>query len=95
MKEPKGLLFLGLLLMLLIPSIDAVSSIHISDLERPEVQRALKQFLTQERDFVQRGLSNAPVYLPIVREALEERGLPSQLSWLPLTVNSPEMLPLA
>jgi membrane-bound lytic murein transglycosylase D len=83
-KEPKGLLFLGLLLMLLIPSIDAVSSIHVSALERPEVQRALKQFLTQERDFVQRGFSNAPVYLPIVREALEERGLPSQLSWLPL-----------
>ncbi len=33
---------------------------------------------------MQRGLNNAPYYLPIVREALEKRELPGQLAWLPI-----------
>jgi membrane-bound lytic murein transglycosylase D len=76
--------FWALLLFGGLPSFDAESTVFESALERPEVQRALDRFLTRERDFVQRGLNNAPYYLPIVREALEKRELPGQLAWLPL-----------
>jgi len=84
MKSAMLMLFWVLLLFLGLPSFDAESTVFESALERPEVQRALERFLTRERDFVQRGLNNAPYYLPIVREALEKRELPGQLAWLPL-----------
>lgn len=84
MKSAMLMLFWALLLFLGLPSFDAESTVFESALERPEVQRALDRFLTRERDFVQRGLNNAPYYLPIVREALEKRELPGQLAWLPL-----------
>jgi membrane-bound lytic murein transglycosylase D len=83
-KEKKILIILALLPILLKPLIDAEASLFQSALEQPEVQRALELFLTRERAFVQRGLNNAPRYLAIAREALEERDLPHQLAWLPL-----------
>ena len=82
MKSSTVMLFIVLILGLCLPSFETESTVFEGALERPEVQRALDQFLTRERDFVQRGLNNAPLYLPIVREALAEEELPAQLAWL-------------
>jgi membrane-bound lytic murein transglycosylase D len=62
----------------------ASSAIVHDSLERPEVQQALSLLTTRERAFIQRGLDNASLYVPFVKEILGEEGLPEDLVWLPL-----------
>lgn len=52
--------------------------------EKLEVRKALERFLTKERYFIQGGLDNAAVYLPIVHDIFSEEGLPGELVYLPL-----------
>ena len=52
--------------------------------DRVEVQRTLQRFLTGEREFIQRGLSNAPAYLSIAENAFDRRGLPEELIYRPI-----------
>jgi len=64
------------------PSFPAV--IFQNQLERDEVQRALDRFLTDQRPFIQRGLSNAVVYLSMVKDIFHKKNLPEELVYLPL-----------
>jgi len=55
-----------------------------NSLDRIEVKREVDNFLTKERGFIQRGLNNAFIYLPIVEEIFEKKNLPHELIYLPL-----------
>ncbi|UCB46251.1 MAG: LysM peptidoglycan-binding domain-containing protein [Spirochaetota bacterium] len=81
MARIKYILLISVLVFVPITVLDAMVD---DPLGRPEVNRALNQFLTRERAFIQRGLDNASLYVPVVKEILTERGLPEDLVWLPL-----------
>jgi membrane-bound lytic murein transglycosylase D len=53
-------------------------------LEREQVQRELAKLTTKERAFLQTGFDNASVYIGIAERALQRRGLPYELVYLPL-----------
>jgi membrane-bound lytic murein transglycosylase D len=53
-------------------------------LEREQVQHSLKRFLTRERSFIQRGLNNGALYLPMVKRIFQDRELPEELVYLPI-----------
>ena len=77
-------LFLTVLLFLMGP-LSLLSGSSITDLvAREEVQDAVQSMITAERAFLQRGLNNASVYLPVVEEICREEGLPEELNYLPL-----------
>jgi len=83
--KPAGIQWLPLLFVLLfVHALDATASVFEQQIDRPEVRNALERFLDRERSFVQRGLDNSMLYLPVVRAALAEEGLPEGLAWLPL-----------
>ena len=60
------------------------STIIFAPEEKAEVEQAFKRFITRERQFIQRGLSNAPYYLVFIKEVFEKENLPNGLDWLPL-----------
>ncbi len=55
-----------------------------SILERSEVETAVRRFTGVERAFLQRGLRNASVYLPAVKDLVRKKNLPEELAYLPL-----------
>jgi membrane-bound lytic murein transglycosylase D len=60
------------------------STIVFEPAERAEVKQAFERFITLERKFIQRGLNNAPYYLPFIKNIFEKEKLPEDLVWLPL-----------
>ncbi len=73
-----------ILFLLGVPWLSFSQSTFEGQLERLEVQRSLKSFLTHERAFVQRGLDNAAHYLPMVRLVFDRERLPEELIYLPI-----------
>jgi len=73
-----------ILFLLVVPWLSFSQSTFEGQLERAEVQRSLKSFLTHERVFVQRGLDNAAHYLPMVRLVFNRERLPEELIYLPI-----------
>ncbi|MDX1382977.1 MAG: LysM peptidoglycan-binding domain-containing protein [Thermoanaerobaculia bacterium] len=47
------------------------------------VQREIDSFRTRERKFFEESYQRSGLYRPMILEALNERGLPEQLSWVP------------
>ena len=52
--------------------------------DNPEVQREIKSFTNGEREFFREAYRRSGLYRPMILAKLEEAGLPSRLSWLPL-----------
>jgi membrane-bound lytic murein transglycosylase D len=77
-----------ILSMILVVSMHPPTAYTESDFEelynREEVQHYIGRFLTRERAFLERGLKNAEIYLPTVRELFRGEGLPEELVYLPL-----------
>jgi len=59
-------------------------SIFQKHFDRREVQKAIRQFLTIEREFFEKGLRNAEMYVPIVKDIFINQGLPEELAYLPI-----------
>lgn len=58
--------------------------LEISITSNQQVQREIKSFTTVERDVFLQGYERSGLYRPMILAKLEEAGLPSQLSWMPL-----------
>jgi membrane-bound lytic murein transglycosylase D len=58
--------------------------LEISIASNEQVQREIKSFTTVERDVFIEGYRRSGLYRPMILAKLEEAGLPSQLSWMPL-----------
>ncbi len=52
--------------------------------DNPHVQREIHSFTNGERELFLEGYRRSGLYRPFILERLEQAGLPSQLSWLPL-----------
>ncbi len=52
--------------------------------DNEHVQREIKNFTTYERDYFLAAYARSGRYRPMILAKLEQAGLPSQLSWLPL-----------
>ena len=76
--------FIIILLFFFNRSTGLPSTIGLGPAERAQVGQAFERFLTRERQFIQRGLNNAPYYLPFIKEVFEKEKLPEDLVWLPL-----------
>ena len=61
---------------------DPSSSIQL--ITNAHIEREIKNFQEAERDFFIGSYRRSGRYRPMILEALEESGLPAQLSWLPL-----------
>jgi membrane-bound lytic murein transglycosylase D len=77
-------LLAAVIVFFLLPASVFSSSDFKKLLEKEQVQQALHRFLTRERNFIQRGLSNSAYYLPMVQDVFEHAGLPVELTYLPL-----------
>jgi membrane-bound lytic murein transglycosylase D len=62
--------------------IDPSSSIQL--ITNTHIEKEIKRFQGSERDFFIESYRRSGRYRPMILEALEEAGLPAQLSWLPL-----------
>jgi membrane-bound lytic murein transglycosylase D len=85
LKESKLFLIATVISLFFITRITGFSTTIIRKPEEvPAVGLAFERFLTIERQFIQRGLSNAAGYLPFIRDVFITEGLPEDLVWLPL-----------
>ncbi len=76
--------FFLFILVLLSPITLSASVFSESVLERREVKAAIRRFTGVERSFLQRGLKNASLYLPSVKDSVRKKNLPEELAYLPL-----------
>jgi len=86
-KSLQILIFFYLFYFILYPSF-LYSIVGNENLARPEVQKTIELFLTVERAFIQRGLNNAPAYLPLVKKIVSSENLPVDLIYLPIIESS-------
>jgi membrane-bound lytic murein transglycosylase D len=49
-----------------------------------DVEREIRCFQTQERNFFIRSYQRSGAYLPVIKTRLKQAGLPEELAWLPL-----------
>lgn len=83
-KKVKFLVPLFIAAFFIFPVYAKGESIFQKHIYRKEVQKAIRQFLTVEREFFQRGLRNAEIYVPIVKDIFIQQGLPEELLYLPI-----------
>lgn len=58
--------------------------LEIAMVQNEHVQREIRSFTTVEREAFVEGYRRSGLYRPMILAKLEEAGLPSQLSWMPL-----------
>ncbi|MCP4897748.1 MAG: LysM peptidoglycan-binding domain-containing protein [bacterium] len=58
--------------------------LEISITSNEHVQREIRSFTTVEREVFIQGYQRSGLYRPMILAKLEEAGLPSQLSWMPM-----------
>lgn len=70
--------------LILLPLSARAERVFQNQMERREVKKALERFITPERDFFEKGLNNAAIYLPLVLDIFSRYNLPEELVYLPV-----------